>query len=422
MLDELKVRIGALRGEFEKNRDISDPAKKFSAQVGGMLEIETITIDQNEANRNLYGDINNDYGFRDIRLWVKGNGYGTLGYNVTLGFTGQLSFKNVMVKAKDLPILNEAYVGHFDIEMGMNYLLSTYDYTFVEQDTANGTFSFGRRIGVGSVHYGENRNIRWYTGVYTGRPILIGEGKHANENDDNVGILLNTRLTSVPIYREDACGHLTDVLHFGVAFCWSSPGKDAETGANRKTTLQAQPLDWFSDMSPLLYGELDADNYSVTGIEAAWQRNRVGLTGEGFIGSYEGYENAYGVSATGRALLTPGAYQEYNKDGGYFSGINIPETMRFVDYGTGRCLEGWGAWELVGSWGWIDLDTLRAVQDNDVFYGRMNQYTLALNWYWNPQTRWGINWIYAKPISGSGGIDESATSLDTIACQARITF
>jgi hypothetical protein len=74
MLDELKVRIGALRGEFEKNRDISDPAKKFSAQVGGMLEIETITIDQNEANRNLYGDINNDYGFRDIRLWVKGMG------------------------------------------------------------------------------------------------------------------------------------------------------------------------------------------------------------------------------------------------------------------------------------------------------------------------------------------------------------
>ena len=93
MLDELKVRIGALRGEFEKNRDISDPAKKFSAQVGGMLEIETITIDQNEANRNLYGDINNDYGFRDIRLWVKGNGYGTLGYNVTLGFTGQLSLR-----------------------------------------------------------------------------------------------------------------------------------------------------------------------------------------------------------------------------------------------------------------------------------------------------------------------------------------
>jgi phosphate-selective porin len=56
------------------------------------------------------------------------------------------------------------------------------------------------------------------------------------------------------------------------------------------------------------------------------------------------------------------------------------------------------------------------------FYGRMHQYTVALNWYWNPQTRWGLDWIYAKPISGTGGADETASSLNTLACQVRICF
>ena len=87
--------------------------------------------------------------------------------------------------------------------MGMNYLLSTYDYTFVEQVPRTEHLVSG----------GESESARFITGkqkhpmvhrVYTGRPILIGEGKHANETTNNVGILLNTRLTSVPIYREDA--------------------------------------------------------------------------------------------------------------------------------------------------------------------------------------------------------------------------
>ena len=59
---------------------------------------------------------------------------------------------------------------------------------------------------------------------------------------------------------------------------------------------------------------------------------------------------------------------------------------------------------------------------NAAFYGRMNQFTVALNWHWNPQTRWGLNWICAKPVSGSGGSETFGTTLNTLACQFRITF
>ena len=99
----------------------------------------------------------------------------------------------------------------------------------------------------------------------------------------------------------------------------------------------------------------------------------------------------------------------------------VPANMRFVDCENWTCLEGWGVWELAAQWSWTDLDMLcdAPVAAN---YGRINQYTLGVNWYWNPQTRWGLNWIYAKPVSGSGGMTESSSSLNTIAAQARITF
>ncbi|MBR6480320.1 MAG: hypothetical protein IKT12_01340, partial [Thermoguttaceae bacterium] len=144
-LDRLKAQIDALRRELDGKQDAPDTRKKFSARVGGMLEIESVAVDQSRTNREIYGDIDNDYGFRDVRLWVKGDGYENLAYNVTLGFTGRLTFKNVALTAKELPILGNVTVGHYDVEMGMGYLESTYDYTFVEEDSVNTTFSFGRR-------------------------------------------------------------------------------------------------------------------------------------------------------------------------------------------------------------------------------------------------------------------------------------
>ena len=421
-LDELQAKVTLLQKEMERKRDIPDTSRKFSSMVGGMLEIESVTVDQSQANQAEYGDIDNDFGFRDVRIWVKGEGYENLSYNVTLGFTGKLSFKNVMLTAKELPILGKVSLGHFDVETGFNYLHSTYDYSFVEEDSINTTFSFGRRLGIGSVHYSSDQNIRLFTGIYTGKPLSIGDGKSANENDDNVGVLLNTRLSALPIWRQTADGRLLEVVHLGGSFCWVNPGKDSKTGEYRPTTLQACPTNWLSEMPPLLYGKLHTNSYSMTGIEAAWQRNRLGLIGEGFIGNYNGYDNAYGVAATGRFLLTPGAYQTYDKSGGYFGGIAIPENMRFTDEHSHYCLSGWGAWEVLAQWSWTDLNNLADAAADTVIYGQMSQYTAALNWYWNPQVRWGITWIYAKPTSAAGKAPEVSSSVSALACQARITF
>ncbi len=420
-LDELRTEIDALQIEIKKKQDVPDTVKKFSAKAGGMLDWDCVTVDQSLENQERYGDIDNDFATRDLRLWIKGEGYENLDYEVCLGYTGSLSFKNVMLTAKNLPVLGTGRIGYFKVESGLNYASNVYDNTFVDWESLDRTFQIGRRLGVASIHYNEDKSLRFFTGAYTGQNLTIGDGKYANENNDNVGIILNTRLTAVPVFVEGADGELCEVLHLGAGFRWVDPGHDSKTGANRRTSLRAAPVDWLSDMTPLLNGSIDTNSYTVTNIEAAWQKGRFGIIGEGHIGDYNGYDNAYGVSTTGRFLLTPGAYQKYNKNGGCFAGIAVPANMRFVDYDNRTCLEGGGVWEIAAQWAWTDLDMLRDASGSAV-YGRMHQYTVALNWYWNPQTRWGLNWIYAKPMTASGGENETDSPLNTLACQLRFTF
>ena len=420
-IDELQAEINALRSEVRWKQNIPDTSKKFSAKAGGMLDWDGVMIDQTLENQVFYGDIDNDFASRDLRLWIKGEGYDNLDYEVCLGYTGALSFKNVMLTAKNLPILGTARIGYFKVESGLNFASNVYDNTFVDWESVDRTFQVGRRLGVASIHYNEDQSLRFFTGVYTGQNLTIGDGKHANENSDHVGLILNTRLTAVPVYREGANGELCEVLHLGAGFRWVDPGKDPKTGANRRTTFRAAPVDWLSDMTPLLSGSIETNSYNVTNIEAAWQQGQFGLIGEGHIGSYNEFGNAHGVSTTARLLLTPGAYQKYSKSGGCFAGIDIPNNMRFIDCDNWTCLEGGGVWEIAAQWAWTDLDMLRDTSESAV-YGRMNQYTFALNWYWNPQTRWGLNWIHAKPESGLGDGEKSTTSLNTLACQVRFTF
>ena len=420
-IDELKQQVESLQAQMSKKQNIPDTLKKYGAQVGGFLDLDTVTVSQSDANKERYGDINNDFAVRDLWLWVRGEGYGNIDYAIMLGFPGSLAFRDVVINVKNLPVLGTARIGYFKVESGLNWEQFVYDNTFVDWESCTRTFMAGRRLGVASIHHNEDKSLRLFTGIFTGQNLSIGDGKHSNENTDNPGTILNARLSGVPIYNAGANGEIYELLHLGAGIRWVNPGKDSATGTTRRTAFGAVPCDWLADMPSLLAGQIDSNSYTVTNIEAAWQQGQFGIVSEGYIGSFNGYDNAYGVSTTGRILLTPGAYQKYNKVNGCFGGVTVPANMRFVDCENWTCLEGWGVWELAAQWSWTDLDMLR---DAPVAakYGRINQYTFGVNWHWNPQTRWGLNWIYAKPVSGSGGANETSSSLNTIAAQARITF
>jgi len=80
-----------------------------------------------------------------------------------------------------------------------------------------------------------------------------------------------------------------------------------------------------------------------------------------------------------------------------------------VNTGEGRCV-GRGAWEATARWSYLDLtDGPDAEQMHDL--------TVGVNWYWNPHTRYMLNWIH--PFTNTPAQNEEA---DIIAMRLQVDF
>ena len=160
---------------------------------------------------------------RDSCFLLKGTGYDVLSYECSVAVSAinnaktGLVYKNIMVGVKDVPIFQKVKVGHFKVETCMSerdLLINSPGISYFSGNTMS--FSPHRRLGIGSTMHFADQNIRWYNGVYaskalTDEPALV---------TDNPGVILDTRLTATPIYRENEDGYLEEVLHIGGSSYW----------------------------------------------------------------------------------------------------------------------------------------------------------------------------------------------------------
>jgi phosphate-selective porin OprO/OprP len=58
--------------------------------------------------------------------------------------------------------------------------------------------------------------------------------------------------------------------------------------------------------------------------------------------------------------------------------------------------QGWGAWEIAARYSRLNLD------DQPIFGGKLQDVTLGLNWYLNPNTRVMWNYVHADRIDTGG--------------------
>ncbi|MCY2964262.1 MAG: porin, partial [Planctomycetota bacterium] len=80
-----------------------------------------------------------------------------------------------------------------------------------------------------------------------------------------------------------------------------------------------------------------------------------------------------------------GEHRPYLKKAGAIDRVKPFRNVKFFDNdGTG-----WGAWEIAARYSYIDLNS------RDIDGGRLNDLTLGLNWYLNPNAKVQFNWIRA---------------------------
>ncbi len=79
-----------------------------------------------------------------------------------------------------------------------------------------------------------------------------------------------------------------------------------------------------------------------------------------------------------------GEVQPYDKRAGVFDRV-IP--LHDLHWSSSDCCHSCGAWQVGARFGWLDLN------DKDVQGGVVYDWTLGLNWYWNPNMKCQFNWI-----------------------------
>ena len=288
-----------------------------------------------------------------------------------------------------------------------------YDTPYAVVDENASIFRLSRRLGIGSTRHSSDERVRLFTGAYIPKSF---NGEPYGTFDDNPGLVLNARLSGLPIYEEGEDGLLEELLHLGGSCYWVAPGADDSTQRFRTRELAGSfSAPYFLDGTIPLADR----SYSVSEIEAAWQHKGWGATADGFVKSVEDGGNAFGTTLGARWMLTPGCAWGYSKDMGRFSSPKIAEDARFVNTKDRVVAGNWGAWEVLGKWGWTEANDLREYAGST--YGTVNRLTTGVNWYWNEKTMWTLNWERAFIDAQRGGETVDATR-DTLILQAAVKF
>lgn len=226
-------------------------------------------------------------------------------------------------------------------------LSSTRTSDFIAKAAATGVYATGRRLGASWAY---DAGAHGATLAWFGR----------NLDDDAGGPGIGARAWWAPV-RDDG-----RVLHLGL----SHVDRDTRGDALRQ---RARPNADLAAVRLVDSGTLaDVDRLATTGLEAMWIAGPLKLQGEYFLASADrtgggDYDTRGGYAS---AVWTPG-------DTGWGYRDGLPRTE----------VEGAGLWQFGVRYDHLDLD------DGPVRGGRMDAWTVGVNWYWREHAKLMLNYV-----------------------------
>jgi phosphate-selective porin OprO/OprP len=412
--DSLKFDGGAWR-----NGLVFETADKaFRVQVGGRVHADAAWW---EAPQNVMfgpggvGPLEDGANFRRARIRVNGAVYETVHWVMEYGFeTGQPQFFDVYGELPNLPYVGAVRVGHFREPFSMDALTSGNYLTFMERSLIQDAFVPFRNTGIMAYDAVLDERATWALGVFRSNSNAVGSD--AGDGD----YALTGRLTANPWYERDgACA-----LHLGVASSHrtlpelNASGNPVGSGGLRRVSFATRPEI-----------RVNAPNFANTGLIAADSENLVGaelglglgpflFQGEYVAAMLDGVGPRPGVRAGGGAPFFQGFYVQasyfltgesrpYVRTQGVFGQVRPHENFFWVRDEGRRTRLGRGAWEVGVRYSHLDLDS-QGIQG-----GRLDDVTVGLNWYLNPNSRVMGNYILVWRDAPGGGSDGLTQILGT---------
>ena len=403
-LDDLYAELEKIKKELGKKSDKPDTSKSLgSPKIGGRIFIDSVSsMRQNADSVVPYGQGRNHVGVREARIALTGAGFDFIDYKLEVGLEnyvtglndtirGTVNFKDLFVGFKNIPLLGYVRIGNQYIEDGGSEVCNgSTNFTFMEIPSPAGDQFASRRLGISSRHLFANDRGRLFFGVYNARSIT----EEHKPMDDNQGVSFNTRLTYAPYFaQEGRCMFL-----LGGYYHYTDP----QSNATYSHTVR--PGSWGVGINTLSTGGFEYSNYHKAGFETVYQNGRFAVQTDMFLQSYGNAtstsfidgddKTAYGGFVMVRYLLTRGDYRKYNQDSASWGTMHVSCPFMVFERGNATCIQGPGAWEIAGVYGYMDTSDFKGTNASTIRYGNDNELGFALNWYWNSNLKWCLNYVH----------------------------
>ena len=265
-----------------------------------------------------------------------------LGYNEARGST---EVKDAYIRYKGWDFANIT-IGQDKEPFSMDLMTALKNSSAIEKSVASRAFSIGRNLGVN--FSAANKDYSWSVGVYE-----VGEYDSVNVQESGGNLAVTGRFTLSPINSD------RQVLHFGGSFSTrdlESAEFEVESNAEVQTAMDVLDTRNFA-----------ADSIDQYGLESAWIKDRLALTGEAF------YQDVKADLSTDSAV-----YSGYYLQGSLFLS---DDSLRYKKgrFSKVKPTADSGAWQLVARRSYLDAED--------------NQDGLEIR-----NTMLGVNYYYRKTI------------------------
>ncbi len=293
---------------------------------------------------------------RSARIGVSGRIDAQWRYAIQYELTNEGSIKDAWLRYSSNNGVRWTF-GQFQEPYGLEALTSSRYMTFIERALPN-VFAPGYRLGAGF----QQRQRQW---TLSGG--LFGErAEEVFTEEGNAGWGASGRFTLSPMNSGDR------VLHFGVS------GTTRQAASEQTLRFRARPETRLTDVRLVNTGRIrDVDYHSVLDMEAALVLGPLSLQGE--------FVNAWVLRDAGKdELAFTGSYVYVSY---FLTGESRPYKSN-ATFGRIKPHSKEGAWEIAARLSHLDLNDL------DIEGGEQTDYTLGVNYYFNPFMRAMFNAIY----------------------------
>ncbi len=377
----------------------------FKLEVGGRIMNDWGWMSEGQDIESAIGDLVDSTEQRRARFYMAGTMYGNIGYKMEFDWAGgSASFNDVFMELKKIPVLGNFRVGHTKEPYSLEMMNSSKYMTFLERGL-NNTFAPSRNTGFRAYNHALDKRLSWSAGIFRNAD-TFGDSKGNRRTEG--GYSLTGRITGLTWYVGDG----TKLIHTGISYSHQNAFADdaQETGfrfsSKPEINLANVLVDtgrFTADSSNLYNPELSVV-YGPFSFQAEYTFADINLKGD-----TQPDPHFTGFYAYGSYFLT-GEHRVYKREKAVFRSITPKNNFK---WGRGQ---GKGAIELAARYSELDLS------NQDINGGRMQDTTLGVNWYLNPNTRVTMNYVHANVdrLVGTTRLDDE--SADMVAMRFYIDF